>query len=354
MKLFTVGPVACRSEILEEMNSQMFSHRSEKYRELQRETIERLQNFLETEGRVFLYPSSGSGAMESSLRSCVEDKILCCVNGAFGDRYAEMAEANGLKVETLETEYGVPTTPEKLEEKLSSSPDVEAVTITFNDTSVGLLNPLPELAEVVKDHDKLLFVDAVSAMGGTEIKIDEWNLDFCFASVQKCFGVPPGLTVVSASERALEKSKQIGEKGWYFDLKRYKEYDDKKSGTHMTPPIPQILALNKRLQMIEEKGKDKQFEMYKKRSQLISDGIKDLGLSYFPEKGYESPTLSCINAPEHINGFEIYKEMQNKGYELAKGYGDLEKATFRIGNMGHIPFENIKSMLETLEKVLAK
>lgn len=353
MKLFTVGPVACRPEVLDEMNKQMFSHRSEEYRELQREIIGRLQDFLETEERVFLFPSSGSGVMETTVRNCVEDKILCCVNGAFGERYVDVAKSNGLTVETLETDLGQPTNPQELDEKLSTNPEVEAVSITFNETSLGLINPLPELAEVVNDHDKLLFVDAVSAMGGTEIKVDEWGLDVCFASSQKCFGVPPGLAVSSVSEDALERSSQTAEKGWYFDLKLYEDYDDRKSGTHMTPPIPQILALNKRLELIEEEGKESHFEIYRERNERIREGIQSLGLSPFPKEGYESPTVSCFNAPEGRSGFEVYKEMREKGFELAKGYGDLEDETFRIGNMGHIPFENIDLMLEALEEVLA-
>lgn len=354
MKLFTVGPVACRPEILDEMGKQMFSHRSERYRKLQREIIDRLQNFLETEEKVFLFPSSGSGVMESSVRNCVEDRILCCVNGAFGERYAEVAESNGLVVETLETELGKPTVPEELDEKLSSNPEVEAVSITFNETSVGLLNPLPELAKVVKSHDKLLFVDAVSAMGGTEIKVDEWGIDICFASSQKCFGVPPGLAVGSISEEALERSNRLDEKGWYFDLELYEGYDERKSGTHMTPPIPQILALNKRLEIIEEEGKDELFKRYDERSGRIRNGVQDLGLTLFPEEGYESPTVTCVDAPEDKSGFEVYQEMREKGFELAKGYGDLEDATFRIGNMGHVPFENIELMLGALEEVLTE
>lgn len=352
MKLFTVGPVSCRPEILQEMSKQMFSHRSERYRQLQREIIDRLKNFLETEEKVFLFPSSGSGVMESSVRNCVENKMLCCVNGAFGERYVEVAESNGLKVESLKTDLGEPTTPDKLDEKLSSNPDVEAVSITLNETSTGLLNPLPDLAKIVKKHDKLLFVDAVSAMGGTDIKVDEWGLDICFASSQKCFGIPPGLAVASFSENVLEKSRQIDEKGWYFDLELYEEYDKRKSGTHMTPPIPQILALNKRLEMIEEEGKDHHFKKYAERSRKIREGVKNLGLSIFPKKGYESPTVTCVNAPENKTGFDIYLEMQERGFELAKGYGGLKENTFRIGNMGHIPFEDIDAMLEALERTV--
>ena len=349
MKLFTVGPVACPPEVLEEMKRQMFSHRSKEYKEAHLQTVERLQRFLETENQVFIFPSSGSGVMEATVRNCVERKMLCCISGAFGKRYAQVGESNGREVERLDAMLGKPNTPELLDEKLSSSPDVEAVAITYNETSVGLLNPLPELAKVVKKHGKLLFVDAVSAMGGVELKVDEWGIDVCFTSSQKCFGIPPGLAVASVSEDALKQSERAKDKGWYFDFKLYEKYQKEQSSTHMTPPVPQILALNKELEVIEtEGGKQKRLELYSKRSQRIKEGVEGLGLSLFPQKGYESPTVTCVNAPKEISGLEVYERMRERGFELAKGYGELKERTFRIGNMGYIPLEYVDEMLQAL------
>lgn len=353
MKLFTVGPVACRPEVLEEMKRQMFSHRSEEYRELHRETVRRLREFLETKNKAFLFPSSGSGVMEGTVRNCVERKMLCCINGAFGKRYAEVGESNGKIVERLEPELGHPTTPELLDEKLSSAPDVEAVALTYNETSVGLLNPLPELAKVVKEHGKFLFVDAVSAMGGVELKVDKWKIDVCFASSQKCFGIPPGLAVASLSEGALERSERARNKGWYFDFKLYEKYQEGESSTHMTPPISQILALKKELELIDaEGGKQKRFEFYSERMRRIKEGIEALDLALFPERRYESPTVACVNAPEGISGPEVYERMRERGFELAKGYGKLKDRTFRIGNMGYIRLEDVDEMLQVLGEVL--
>ncbi|MCD6248519.1 MAG: alanine--glyoxylate aminotransferase family protein [Hadesarchaea archaeon] len=352
MKLFTAGPVACRPEVLEEMSRQMLSHRSKEYKEVHLETVERLQRFLETENAVFLLPSTGSGVMEATVRNCVRRKMLCCVSGAFGRRYVSIGEANGRDVERLEVELGKPITPDLLDEKLSSVPDVEAVTITYNETSIGLTNPLQELARVVKEHGKLLLVDAVSAMGGIELKVDEWGIDVCFASSQKCFGIPPGLAMTSVSEEALRLSEGAQNKGWYFDFKLFEKYL-KEGSTHMTPPIPQVYALRKQLELIEkEGGKQKYFELYLKRSQMINKGIEKLGLSLFPQKGYESPTISCVNAPEGMSGVEVYEEMRKRGFELAKGYRDLKERTFRIGNMGYILPEDIEEMLEALGEVL--
>lgn len=352
LKLFTVGPVACYPEVLEEMGRQMHSHRSREYRELHRETVELLQDFLETSNPVFLFPSSGTGVMEGSVRNCVRKRMLCCINGDFGERYLEVAEANGRIAEPLRVNLGEPILPDLLDEALRKNPDVEAVSITYNETSVGLLNPLPDLADVVKSHGKLLFVDAVSAMGGVELKVDKWGIDVCFASSQKCFGVPPGLAIGSVSREALERSEKAENKGWYFDFKLFEKYQEKEWSTPMTPAIPQIYALRRILKIINSEGKEKHFQLYRERSLKIRNGVTRLGFTLFPRKGYESPTVNCFKAEAEPNGIEIYEKMREKGFELAKGYGAVKKTTFRIGNMGYIRMEDIDAMLDALREVV--
>ncbi len=352
MKLFSVGPVACYPEVLEEMKLQMFSHRSEEYKRLHGETVELLQKFLETENQVFLFSSTGTGFMEGSVRNCVEKKILCCINGSFGKRFSDVAISNGKTIETIEPPLGESITPDLIDDKLSKCPDIEAVAITHNETSIGLINSLQKLALVVKKHDKLLFVDSVSSMGGTEIKVDKWGLDVCFSSSQKCFGVPPGLGIGSVSEDALKKSEVAKNKGWYFDFKLWERYQ-KTAGTPMTSVIPQIAGLNRILKLIDSwGGKEKYFDLYKERNRRIREGVQKLGLTLFPKKGCESPTVTCINAPSNISGPEIYQKMRENEFELAKGYGSIRDTTFRIGNMGYIEFEDIELMLRELGEVI--
>ena len=354
MKLFTVGPVACYPEVLEAMGHQMYSHRSKEYFALHYETVRLLQDFISTKNEIFLFSSTGTGFMEASVRNCVRKKILCCINGSFGERFAEVAEANGITVVKLAPPLGEPISTSDLNEMLTKNPDVEAVAITHNETSVGLINPLEDLVATAKKHGKLVFVDAVSSMGGTEIKVDELAIDVCFSSSQKCFGVPPGLGIGSVSEKAMNLSATASNKGWYFDFKVWEEDQKKGRGTPVTPAIPQIAGLNAALKMIESKGGRKwYFDLYKERNQRIRRGIEKHGLSTFPRKGSESPTVNCINAPEEVEGGAIYEKMREKGFELAEGYGPLKKKTFRIGNMGYIEMGDIDLMLGALGNVIS-
>jgi len=336
------------------MSHQMYSHRSKEYFALHYETVRLLQDFISTKNEVLLFSSTGTGFMEAAVRNCVRKKILCCINGSFGERFAEVAEANGLSIVKLTPPLGEPISALALDDMLSKNPDVEGVALTHNETSVGLINPLRELVASVKKHDKLVFVDAVSSMGGTEINVDELGIDVCFSSSQKCFGVPPGLGIGSVSEKAMNLSATASNKGWYFDFKVWEEDQKKGRGTPVTPAIPQIAGINTALKMIENNGGKKwYFDLYKERNQKIRRGIEKHGLSTFPRKGSESPTVNCINAPEGVEGGAIYEKMREKGFELAEGYGPLKKKTFRIGNMGYIEMGDIDLMLDTLGNVIS-
>jgi aspartate aminotransferase-like enzyme len=330
----------------------MYSHRSKEYLSLHYETIRLLQEFISTKNEIFLFSSTGTGFMEASVRNCVRKKMLCCINGSFGERFAEVAESNGVSLVKLAPPLGEPISPTELDRTLSENADVEAVALTHNETSVGLINPLRDLAAIVKKHEKLLFVDAVSSMGGTEINVDEFGIDVCFSSSQKCFGVPPGLGMGSVSERALTLSSAAQNKGWYFDFKVWEEDQKKGHGTPVTSVIPQIAGLYAALKMIERNGGKKwYFGLYKERNLKIRQGVEKIGLSTFPRRGSESPTVNCINAPQGMEGGAVYEKMRQIGFELAEGYGPLKKKTFRIGNMGYIEMTDIAQMLKALGNV---
>jgi aspartate aminotransferase-like enzyme len=356
LKLFTAGPVACFPEVLEVMKLQMLSHRSAEYRELHRDTAKRLADFLEArKATVLLIPSSGTGFMEASIRNAVtpKGKVLVTIIGEFGHRYKEAVERNGRIPVVLEKPLGKPVLPEELDDTLKKNPDVEAVTITYNETSTGVLNPLRELAKVAKERDKLVFVDAVSAMGAAEIKVDEWGLDLVFSSSQKAFGVPPGLAMAAVSEEVFERAKKIPDRGLYFDLLEIREVLLEQWSTPTTSPIPQVAGLNAVLRIVEKMGgKEAWLRMYAERAEKIRRGVLELGLQLFAEPGYYSPTITVVYNPPGIKGPVIYEEMRKRGIEIARGYGKVKDITFRIGHMGYITDEDIKLLFDTLREVL--
>ena len=356
MKLFTAGPVACFPEVLEAMKIQQLSHRSKEYQELHKDTVKRLADFLlARKATVLLIPSSGTGFMEASVRNAVtpRGKVLVTVIGEFGNRYKEAVERNGRIPIVLEKPLGKPVIPEELDDALKKNPDVEAVTITYNETSTGVLNPLKELAKVVKEHGKLLFVDAVSAMGAADIRVDEWGIDLVFASSQKAFGVPPGLAMAAVSEEVFEKAKKIPERGLYFDLLEIKELLEKQWSTPTTPPIPQIAGLNVALRIVEKMGgREAWLRMYAERAEKIRRGALELGLKLFAEPGYYSPTITVIYNPPGVKGPVIYEELRKRGIEIAKGYGKVKDETFRIGHMGYITEKDIEDLFRNLKEVL--
>ena len=356
MRLFTAGPVACFPEVLEAMKFQMFSHRSKEYQELHKDATLRLKKFLEADkATVLLIPSSGTGFMEASVRNAIppRGKVLVTVIGEFGNRYKEAVERNGRIPVVLEKELGKAVKPEELDDALKKNPDVEAVTITYNETSTGVLNPLRELAKVAKEHGKLVFVDAVSAMGAADIKVDAWGIDLVFASSQKAFGLPPGLAMAAVSEEVFERAKKIPERGLYFDLLEIREFLEKQWSTPTTPPISIVIGLDVMLRVIDRMGgKEAWLKMYAERAETIRKRVLELGLELFAEPGYYSPTITVVYNPPGVKGPVIYEELRKRGIEIAKGYGKVRDITFRIGHMGYITQEDIEELFKNLKEVL--
>ncbi len=351
-KLFTVGPVYVRDEVREEMGRQMFSHRSSEYVDLHSGVIPKIQKLLFTKKPTFIYPSSATGIWESCARNVVEKKALSCVNGAFSKRFGKVIEANGKQVEVLEKPMGQPILPEELDTALSKS-DADSVSIVHNETSTGVMNPLKELIKVCNDHDVVSMVDVVSSVAGAPIYVDKWGIDVCLFSVQKCLAVPPGLACASISERVLERSERAKNKGYYFDMKLLEKYH-LKNNTPATPPIPQIFALSKALDLIFEEGLENVWARHKRVSDFVKKRCtEDMGFTLFPDPEYASQTLSCISTKEKgINAKELLAKMKAKGYIVGSGYGELKETTFRVGNMGNVYMGDVEEMLDVMQEVL--
>ncbi|MFI5359925.1 MAG: pyridoxal-phosphate-dependent aminotransferase family protein [Halanaerobiales bacterium] len=351
-RLFTPGPTEVKAELLNELSRPQIHHRTEEFVQLYDSIQYYLKKLLFTENPVLLFTSSSTGAMEAAVTNGVKKRCLNLVNGAFGDRWHEIAVMNGVPCDKLEIEWDKAIRPEQVDEALATG-KYDAVTLVFNDTSTGILNPLPEIAEVVRKYDDVLFfVDAVSAMGGVEIRVDEWGIDMCLAGLQKAFALPAGLAVASVSERLLARAREVEPRSYYFNLPLMYKYH-LQSQTPATPPIPLMFALRKQLEeIVEVEGIENRF----RRHQEMAAVVQEWALKYFdiyPEKGYWSPTITCVSNTRNISVADLNRELVNKyACRIASGYGKLKEQTFRIAHMGDLNLIDIRGLLAAIEDIL--
>ncbi len=351
VKLFVPGPIEVRPEVLQAMSTPQIYHRTPEFRELYAELQTKLKKFLYTEQTVLLFTSSSTGAMEAAVQNCVKKKVLNLVNGAFAKRWHEITQACGIPCELLEVPWNKAIRPEQVEAKLRTG-EFDAVTVVFNETSTGLMNPLPEIAEVVRKFpDVLLLVDAVTAMGGVKIEFDKLGLDVCLAGVQKCFGLPPGLTVCAVSERALKRAEEVKPRTYYFSFPvMYNSH--LKNETPATPTIPHMFALNLQLDYFFQEGLDRRFARHEEMARVVQAWAKR-HFDVYPEEGYWSKTVTCITNTRGISVDETNKRLiKEYGMRISNGYGELREKTFRIAHMGDLTLADVYGVLEALENIL--
>ena len=355
LKLFTPGPVYVPQRILEVLAKPNDTHRSKPYEEMHQMAIEGLQKILYTKNECLIYTSSATGIMEACVRNLLknDENGLFLSVGAFGDRWHQIGVMNGKNAVKAGVELGKPITPEYVKEELSKN-KYSVVFLQSNETSTGIYNPIEEIIPVLKDSNTIICVDATSSMAGIKLEVDRLGIDVCLASVQKCFALPPGLAVCSISDAAIEKANQVKNRGFYLDfltlLKKNKVYQ-----TPTTPPIPQIRALATQIDYIlNEEGLDKRFERHQQLGKRTRMWAQDMDLEMFPEKGYESNTVSTIKNSLNIDYAKVVSNMLSKGFRIVNGYGSLVNKTFRIGHMGEITVEQLDEMLKVLTDVITE
>jgi aspartate aminotransferase-like enzyme len=259
-KLFIPGPVDVREDVLLKMATPQIGHRTKDASALQRSISEKLKKLMYTENEILLSTSSGSGLMEGAVRSCTRKRAAVFSVGAFGDRWYEMATSNNVPADLFKSELGQPTTPEMVEEALATGL-YDLITITHNETSTAIMNPVDEIAEVVRKYPDVIFcLDTVSSLGGTKIEVDKLGVDICITSTQKCLGLPAGLSICSISNKAIEAAKQVPHRGLYFDLLALYEYIQKKDYQYpSTPSLAHMFALDYQFDNILAEGFENRF-----------------------------------------------------------------------------------------------
>jgi aspartate aminotransferase-like enzyme len=353
LKLFTPGPVYVPERVLKEIAKPNDTHRSQAYSEMHQIATEGLQKLLFTKNECLIFTSSATGIMEACVRNLVKDdeKALFFSIGAFGDRWYDIGVKNGKNSVKEGVEWGKPITPEFAQEALNKD-NYSVVFIQANETSTGVYNPINEVVPIVKDTGALICVDATSSMAGVKVDVDKLGIDVCLASVQKCFALPPGLAVCSVSEIAFDKATEVKNRGLYFDFTELKKRNAKHQ-TPTTPPIPQIRGLTAQLDYILNiEGLEKRFKRHEELGKRTRAWVSDIGLKMFPEKGYESNTVSTINNSLNLDIPKMVSKLLEKGYRIVNGYGQLVNKTYRIGHMGEIELKNLEEMLKDLTEII--
>jgi len=350
--LFIPGPVKVNEDVLRQLARPTLGHRLEEYTQLHAETVEMLRKILFTEQHVFLSTSSASGIWEAAIRNCVDfdETILATCCGAFSDKWADIAKNCGRDVDQLKVDWGNPIGPDMIDEKLATG-KYAAITIVYNETSTGLTNPVYQISEMIKEKypDVLIFVDSVSAMVGLPLHFDRLGWDVTFASVQKAFAIPPGLAVALVSSRAMQKSKNVPNRGYYFDFQEFAKRAEKNQ-TPTTPSIPHIMALNYQCRKLLEEGMENVWSRHKQMGDFVRSWAAEK-FDLFCEPEYASNTLTAVKNNRGINVADTIKALRQKHNTVfGNGYGKLKEQTFRIAHMGDISLDDLKELLTWIDE----
>ena len=347
--LFTAGPVEVRRDVLKAMTKPMITHRSSDYKKLHHSVVERLKELLGTENDIFLIPASSTGAMEAGVRSAVSRNILHLTCGSFAERWVEISRSNGKTATVVSTEWGKAIVPELIG---SAADGVEAVAVTHNESSTGVMNPLESIAaHLRKTPDVLLMVDAVTSAFGNIIDMKSVKPDLLLFGTQKALALPPGMAIAVVSERLLERAKGVEDRGRYLDLVEIKEFADRDL-VPTTPPISLLYALDYQLDRIKEEGMQKRADRHFRMAEMARKWASD-HMSLFSQEGFHSNTITCVNNTSGMDFKQIDDGLAKRGYQIAEGYGKLKSKTFRIGHMGDLTTEEMGGLLDSLTEVTA-
>jgi aspartate aminotransferase-like enzyme len=356
VKLHIPGPVEVSEKTFKALCSPMIGHRGQGFKDLYAKVQPQLQQLLSTKQLVYLSTSSAWGVMEGAVRNLVQKKVLNCMCGAFSDKWFDVSKKCGKAAEALQVDWGSPIRADAVDKKLATG-EFDALTLIHNETSTGTMSPLAEIAALKKKYPDVTFiVDAVSSMTAMPIKFDELGIDVLLAGTQKAFALPPGLAVFVASPATLAKAAAAKDRGYYFDFVEF-EKNAKDSMTPSTPSIPHIYALSSKLDEFYAEGLEQRYARHKKTNQMVHDWAARHGFTLFPEKGFESVTLTCVNNGAKAGGrtvdvAKLQKLVKERGFLIDGGYGKIKGTTFRISNMGDETETTMNQLIVALDEAV--
>ena len=336
----------------------MIGHRGQGFKDLYAKIQPQLQQLLSTRQLVYLSTSSAWGVMEGAVRNLVRKRVLNCMCGAFSDKWLDVSKRCGKEADALQVPWGSPIRPEQVEAKLATG-QFDALTLIHNETSTGVMSPLYEIAALKKKFPDVMFiVDAVSSMSAVKMEFDALGIDVLLAGTQKAFAMPPGLAVFVCSPAALAKAATAPDRGYYFDFVEFQK-NAEQSMTPSTPSIGHVYALSSKLDDIFAEGLEARFARHLKLAGATRAWAARHGFTLFPEPGFESVTLTCINNGAKPGGraadvAKLQKLVKEAGFLIDGGYGKIKGTTFRISNMGDETEETMNQLYAALDDAMKK
>jgi aspartate aminotransferase-like enzyme len=351
-KLFIPGPVEVSPKTREAFSRPMIGHRGDDFKNLYRDVYPKLQILFGTKQPVFLSTSSAWGVMEASIRNLADRGVLCCMCGAFSDKWLDVARRCGKQAEPLQVEWGKHINPKDLDRALASG-NFDTVTIIHSETSTGVMNPLPEICcTLAKYPDVALILDTVSSFSGVKIEMDPLGIDVMLTGAQKALALPPGFSLFCVSDKAFARAEKIPNRGFYFDFLEFKKQQTEWL-TPSTPSIGHIFALQSKLTEILEEGLPNRYERHARTNALVHDWVWRTGFDFFAEDGFRSKTLTCVKNNKGIDVIAFAKKLRERHHiVIDPGYGKLRGQTFRLSNMGDETEETVSHLLACLDDIL--
>lgn len=355
--IMTPGPTPISEEVMLEHARPLMHHRSPEFSKIFIEVTEKLKKLFKTKNDVFILTSSGTGAMEAAVTNffAAGDKVLVANVGNFGERFKKISGRFKLEVISLDYEWGDAANPEDIKKALDDNPDIKGVMVQFSETSTGAINDIKAIGNIVKNYPAILIVDAISGLGASDMRTDEWNLDVVAGGSQKALSAPTGVAFMSISDKAWKLNEKSDLPRFYFDLATAKNYSQKTPPqTPWTPGISIIVAMNKALDMLFEEGLEKVFKRHKVLALATQKAVEKLDLELLvKDENKRGFSVTSIKVPEGIDAKELTKTMRVKyGVTIAGGQGKLSGKIIRIGHLGYFGMFDIIIAISALEMTL--
>ncbi len=348
------GPTPLPERVVRSMNRPMIDHRGSEFAAILAEITAGAKRVFKTKNDLLLLTSSGTGGLESAVANLVSpgDEVVAALCGNFGERFAALAAAYGANVVRLEFEWGQPVDPDDLKVVLQRHPKAQVVLLTHNETSTGLTNPLRELAQTARSAERVVVVDGVSSISSIDIETDSWGVDVAVSGSQKGWMAPPGIALVSVSERAWAQQAKARSPRFYFDWKEAKNWAEK-GMTPFTPAVPVAFALQEGLRMLQEEGLNKVYERHQRLARATQAGLQALGFQLFAQDGYRSNTVTSAVPPPGLDVAALRSLLDTKyGVVIAGGQGKMTGKMVRIGHLGAVAEGDVVQVIWAMEQAL--